>query len=460
MNRASLTIPRRHGRLARAAFVVLTILGVLALLGIPDGAAWAQQRSGGLTPEELDKLWPLEERPGWERREPTADEPPAAKPADTRTLAEREADARRQQKEALQRIQQLLKQPITVAPPPSLSLECETDEVTRMLTSQLVQHYVREASEPEAGLLKQLTAARRALQTLGADAGEGLGVENQLADRLVAKAQLLMKTTRSQRDKVLAVMGFTLRIGQMAELLGDRGRGQQLMSTLAAWLAELVPAIVKDIRTRHDYGLVSALIELTRAANFAGLESGNVDLDKVFREIEAAMSFDLTLTFDLKSVGANGSTEEWTLKSEIPLKYTVGGGREGARAMLAGSGTGSYARYVDLDPADSKLRMSAPSFPVEAKVDPFDACSGKGQLVVDVFFAETETYIFKSGPNAELPMARTAWVILFEPNLQSGAYAFDVPVTNLAAMAIDTAIGKSMGVFSARFTIKLIHKPK
>jgi hypothetical protein len=323
-----------------------------------------------------------------------------------------------------------------------------------------VQAYVRQASEPEAGLLKQLMTARRELQLLGSDAREGLGLENQVADRLVAKAQLLMKTTRNQRDKVLAVMGFTLRIGQMAELMGDGGREQQLMSALAAWLAELVPAIVKDIRGKHDYGLVSALIQLTRAANLSGLQGGNVDIDKVFREIEAAMSFDLTLTFDLKSVGANGSTEEWTLKSEFPVKYTLGGGREGARAMLAGSGTGSYARYVDLDPGESRLRMTAPGFPVEAKIEPFDACSGKGQLVVDVFFAETETYIFKSGPNADLPMAKTAWVILFEPNLQSGAYAFDVPVVNLDANAIDGTISKSRGVFSGTLKIKLVHKPK
>lgn len=464
MDRARLFGRHPRGVAGRVALAVLLVVGILLLLGLPDSAAQAPQQppqTGGLTPEELDKLWPPEEgRPGWEPQAPSANEPPPAKPADTRSMAQREADARKQQKEALQRIQQLLKQPVAVAPPPSLSLECETDEVTRMLTSQLVQQYVRQASEPEAGLLKQLTSARRELQLLGADAREGLGLETQVADRLVAKAQLLMKTTSKQRDKVLAVMGFTLRVGQMAALLDDGAREQQLMSALAAWLAELVPAIVKDIRGKHDYGLVSALIELTRAANLSGLESGNVDIDKVFREIEAAMSFDLTLTFELRSVGANGSTEEWTLRSEFPVKYTLGGGRQGARDMLAGSGTGSYTRYVDLDPGDSKIRMTAPSFPVQAKIEPFDACKGRGQVVVDVFYAETETYIFKSGPNAPLPMVRSAWTILFEENRRDGAYAFDVAVTNLDATAIDSALAKAMGVFTGTLKVKLLHKPR
>lgn len=439
---------------------VLAALCVLLVLLIPDATATPRQLAG-LTEKEIDELWPPGERDADVPNRPadTASEPsPTAKP-DTRSLAERDADARKRQKETTQQVRQLLKQPITVLPAPALGIECEKDEVTRMLTSQLVQQYVRQASEPEAGLLKQLAAARGELQRLGADAGESYELESQLADRLIAKAQLLLKTTKNERDKVPAVLGFALRAGQLAALLNDKGREQQVLSAAAAWLSELVPAIVKDIKTKHDYALVGALLDVTRAANLSGLESGNVDVTKVFEQIEAAMQFDLTLTFDLKSVGANGSTEEWTLKSVIPLKFTLGGTRKVVIAMLAGSGTGNYERYADLDP-QGRLRMRAAGFPVQGKIEPFDACEGKGQLYIDVFYAETETYIFKSGPDAALPVVKAAWTVLFSEQQKEGLYSFDVPVTNLDANAIDTKINKAMGVFDGTLSIKLVHKPK
>lgn len=437
MDRGSL-ITRK--RLLVAA--VLAALGVLLVLLIPDGTA---------TPRQLAQLT---------QKDPASpDQPPATAKPDTRSPAQREADARKQQKEAIERIRQLLKQPLTVPPPPSIGMDCQKDEAARKRTSDAVQKYVNEATEPEAGLLQQLTAARHDLDLLGADTGQSYEIESQLADRLIAKAREVLKTTRNQRDKVPAVLGFVLRAGKVSALLNDKGREQQLLSAIAAWLSELVPAIVKDIKTRHDYTLVGVLVEITRDANFAGLETGKVDVDYVFQQIEEAMTFDLTLTFDLKSVGANGSTEEWTLKSVIPVKFTLGVSRKTVTAMLAGSGTGAYERYADLDP-QGKLRMSATSFPIQAKIEPFDACEGKGQLVLDVFFAETETYIFKSGPNADLPIVRSAWTVLFSDRFNGGAYGFDVPVKNLDVNAIDTTIPKAMGVFDGKLTVKLEHKPK
>lgn len=462
MDRA--TLAGRHWRdiKGRIGLGLLVVFCVLLVLGVPDGAA-QPQRLAGLSEKELDELWPPDQQPvpdpsGPPGQDNTGEPSSRAKP-DTRSLAQREADALKRQKEAIRQIQQLLKQPVTVPPPPSLEIDCEDDEVTSMLTGQLVEAYVKQASEPEAGLLKQLTGARRELQLLGADPKEGYDLESRLADRLVAKVEQVLKTTKNQRDKVLAVLGFAHRVTLLAQLLGDGGREQKLLSAVAAWLSELVPAIIKDIRTKHEYGLVNALIKIVRAANSAGIETGNVNFAWVYQQLEAALQFDLTLTFDLKSTGANGNVEEWTLKAEFPLKYTVGGDDKNVRAILEGSGTGNYARYADLSPG-TPLRMTAASFPVSAKIEEFDACSGKAQLIVDTFHAESEVYIAKDGFEAPLPIVKWAWTMLHEKYRKGGGYQLDVPVTNRAATAVDTRIQNTMGVFDGTLTVKLVHKPK
>lgn len=171
------------------------------------------------------------------------------------------------------------------------------------------------------------------------------------------------------------------------------------------------------------------------------------------------MQFDLTLTFHLTSTGANGNVEEWLLKSEFPLRYTLGGGGKTLRAVIVGEGTGNYASYVDKDPG-SKLTMQAPSFPVAAKVDDFDACLGSATVIIDQFYAQTETYLTHDGSPTELPTVQWAWIMMFEERQAGGAFAFKVPVNNLSATAIDRQIRVIMGVFDGTLTIKLEHRPK
>ena len=280
-----------------------------------------------------------------------------------------------------------------------------------------------------------------------------------MADRLVGKAELLFKTTEAQSEKAIALLAFANRAGQLAQLLGDTGREQGLLSAMAAWIAKIVPSMLKDVVSKHDYSLVSAIRMMTRAANAAGLELGNVDIEKVEQQIAAALGFDLSLIFELSSTGANFGVEEWQVKAEFPLKYVIGGGEKDARAVFEGSGTGNYTRYQDRQ-AGSKLKMNAQSFPLAAKIEEFDACSGTAKLVVDGMYADTETYVTSDGSTADLDVVKAGWMIIFEEYFAQAAYEFDVNVRNDDPIAIASKIRKNVGVFDGVLTVRLVHNPK
>ena len=136
---------------------VLTAFGLLFafILAIASPAGWAQD--GGLTLDELQQLWPKEETPppdGARPRPPhAAEEPsePSTGETDTRSLVQRTVDAWKRQKQAILQARELLMHPLAVPPPPSLSVECEDVDFNRMLTSQIVQTFVRQASERAGG---------------------------------------------------------------------------------------------------------------------------------------------------------------------------------------------------------------------------------------------------------------------------------------------------------------------
>ena len=443
------------------------------LLGAMPAPAQEGQ-PGPLGTEEIDKLFPPTDPnapptpetpatdPGKTDADTTATDDPLTdlREIEKRTLDERTQQAAQQYKTMVETARALLKQPETpAAPPPSLGAECnDQDDVVKMLTSRLVQDYVKTAGDPEAATLDALIETHRGLQLLGREASESESLEAELAARLMRKAEQLLRSTRKQRDKILPVVAFANRTAQLIQLLGDTGLEQELIAEAGSWAAELIPSMLGDIAAKHDYSLVNAVFQVARAANSAGLDTGNADVDSLTRRIEAVMQFDLTLTFHLTSTGANGNVEEWLLKSEFPLRYTLGGGKT-VRAVIVGEGTGDYVSYVDKEPG-SKLTMRAPSFPVGAKIEDFDACLGSATVIIDQFYSETETYLTHDGFPAELPMLQSAWIMMFEDRQSGGAYAFKVPLNNLNATAIDRQIRVIMGVFDGTLTIKLEHRPK
>lgn len=373
------------------------------------------------------------------------------------------ASAARQKQQALieQARKVLAQKDMPLPSAPSVELEC-IDNIETLINSPSIQSFAQKAAEPEGDLLQQLLDVRRQLQVLGADASASYSLELELLQRLKKKSELLLQQYGRHMDrhnKLPALVAFTIRTAKLFGLLGDASAASSLMNQLSAWIANLLPLMVRDLREKHDYRQMKAIFIVTQAANLVGAETGNADVDKVYQQIEAAMQFDLSLTFKQKLTSANGVLDDWNLQCEIPVHFAIDVAEKDsvAKPLLSGSGTGKYVSYYETDP--SPLTMTAPPFEVNVRIDNFDPCTGKATIYIDRFFADSETYTGKWGPVDE-PKIKWGWQILFMDQFKQGLFTFDVPVTNLSATPIDEQISKTVNRFSGTLTIKLVHKPR
>ena len=379
--------------------------------------------------------------------------PPGREP---RSIEERLKDTRTRYAAVLREVEAALKKPVEPAStPPDYELECNDATIVRLTTEQLVQAYAKVAGEPEIGLLTRLLDVRRELQLLGVTTLETHQAE--LAARLLAKTKGLIATWGRDRNKVLAVLGFAHRAQQVASLVGAEV-GQSFFAEIAGWLKGLMPELLKDLRAKHDYRAVGAVLALAQAVVLAG-EGTGISSEEMIAEIERAMAFDLSLKLYVRTTGANGNVEEWWLSSAMPLKARLTRGKDDPipKLRLEGEGKGRYDRYRE---QDGDLRMTAPGFETVARVVEFDACAGSAVLAFDRFFADTETYHFKSGPPADLPMIQSAFVIFYGDKRSMDGYEFKVPLVNSNPEAVDTVVEETMGVFLLRLTVELTHTPK
>ena len=371
---------------------------------------------------------------------------------DDRSVEQRIADSTKHQNALIEQIKALLKQSdVSIVPPPSYELECNEDPVVELLTEQMVQSYVKQGGDPELGLLEQLIAVRRELAMLGVEPADSY--QAQLANRLLVKAQTLIKTYGSQRDKALAILGLAHKAANVLQLLGDSGIEQKYFSEIAGWLSQLVPGMLKDIKTQHDYRLVNAVFTLTRVINSSGKLSGQADPNEILRQIEAAMRFDLSLALE-----ASGGAHEWSLSSEFPLTPTLAAGKNKLlQLMYVGEGQGTYASYAYKNGTQT---MQAPDFPVMAKFTDFDPCKGTAVLFLDRFFAqEGETYLRQDTTN-KAPVVWAAFANAFRAQQVDQGFEFELPVKTKTEKAVDTVFDQSAKGFTGKLTVKLTHTPQ
>jgi hypothetical protein len=370
--------------------------------------------------------------------------------------------------DAMAKARELLKQKEVVYPsPPSTPLECKTTEA--LMNAQTVKDFVAEASAPEIEVITLLQDARKEKLLLGTATAEDntYGLELQLVSRLKLKAERLLQDYRRQLDrrkKLPAIAAFARRTGQMLAVLGDAASEEALTAKLSDWVANLLPLMLRELKVNHDYRQVRAIYNVTRIANLTGVNTGRADIDTIYGQIIAAMHFDLTLNFSLRSTGANGFTEDWKLTGAFPISYIVAGGKEGgtgAHEMVVGGGTGKYDRYDNNDASSSRLTMSAPPFAVEVKIEDFDPCAGTANVQLDRFYADEETYKSSAHPEpVPLPVVKTGWTLFYGDRLKGGLFSFELPLANLAPTAIDSSIDATAGVFSGTLAIKLVHTPQ
>jgi hypothetical protein len=232
----------------------------------------------------------------------------------------------------------------------------------------------------------------------------------------MGKANTLLSNRNARHETIPAITAFVNSIATSRALIGD-DTAYNLLTRLAAWLTPQLPRLLAILRDEHDYAMATTLIRLARWLNMLGVSSGLADVDTVFDSVSRALICQLTLDLTFTSTGSNGNVESFHLPSVFPVNCQLVNTGKTLKGMIIGEGTGKYLSYTD---SDGELTMNAADFPVAMKVKSFDPCAGTGELFLDRFYSDRETYIFTDGSSAKLGVAAVGWMSLFESRMAGG----------------------------------------
>jgi hypothetical protein len=242
---------------------------------------------------------------------------------------------------------------VPVPEPPSLELDCN-EGIVDLLNGDLVEHYIREASEPENTLLRRLLAARAATRLLSDvplnqllatekarqlmqknpdDYPDRFTYEMMLLTRLKEKVRKLLAAYPGKPDKLLAISAFACVVNRSMALLGEMD--EQLFAELARWEVNILNVLMQKLVKEHDYGQVEPILKVLRFATLTGSDDPAV-LD-FYERLRSALTFRLEATYSLD----REKEWRWITKSQFPLVWVV---PEKEKTAQAGAGDDDAAK--------------------------------------------------------------------------------------------------------------------
>ncbi|MHB8841415.1 MAG: hypothetical protein ACYC56_06465 [Candidatus Aquicultor sp.] len=361
----------------------------------------------------------------------------------------------------------LLKKPIEVTEPPSISLKCKKDEENEE-DSAAVQEFIKASLEPEATLINRLLAQRKAYaQASGSDKMPSSNEwEIALGERMVKKGQLMIEQNKPKEDKFLAVTSFALAAEKNLNLLavGSGTKLTTLLPSLATWAETVARKFVKEINNNHDYTYLGPAMKMFRYAAVLGANGqGYVD------ELEKSMRFRVEYENHVNA----GSAKHFDIITKGEAKINLLTGKDTA------SGTGKYTSYIYRGIVkEFKSTLDMPNeYPVSAFLFNFEPCkSDTFDILIDNLGADSEKFVGTvSSEDFTFTKSKVAKGYvkaivsrLFKDKKASASdaallggdfYKFSMQLKNKSKTAAEQTFEASDDRFSTKCTIKLIHDP-
>lgn len=364
-------------------------------------------------------------------------------------LQEIENNAAKAYKNLSKEVRKLRNTPLDIPVPPSISLECK-DEKGQNQENELVNSFVNNALNPEATLLLQLLQQRRILALVGnTDLENNWDAEIALALRTTQKATALMDQYSGQEDKLVPVTQFAITAARnLAVIGGDQTVVQEILSKLASWNSDLVDKLIEDIHTNHQYKKIPVVLQIARNAQLLG---GQVNTESFLEKVKQALRFEVEYTFEVFMPDIHNIT-----KAVIPIQFDI---NEGWLSHCEGNGQGDYEHAEISEP---EFTVDTFPYPVQVVVKDFDPCKGTVMLGMDRFGSDQDTMTFTTEDFSETspwPISRNASMSLFDEELDSGLYWFQLPVENGNATAAQLTLERSkFDTVEGILTVRLIHK--
>lgn len=361
-------------------------------------------------------------------------------------------------KELAQKARELLKNKnIDVPRPPSIPLTCPKDEDETRDRQKASEKFEEDFRKPESKLLDQLIASQVALEHMGRE--PEFTVEVRLLERLIKKVNLLIKEYGNQPENVIAItqVGYTV-ARQMALTAPNHPGSIEVVEALGRMCERVIDKLLKELREEHEYRNVGPILEMSRRAALIGVNT--IPVEDLIARIEAAMNFELEVTYDLTIAG----NQKYEFKGETPVRIDYAS--TGNLNTLHGLGMGELVSFKNT--REPSITVEAPNFQFEVLFSDFDPCKGTANMLIDRMTPDSEVVNINGEMSATLPVAYNCWMATYEKYLGTHPaggelYTFPVKLHNGDPVAVEAVFEEtapaSKGNVTGIFRVKLTHEP-
>ncbi len=374
------------------------------------------------------------------------------------TVEKSAQNASEQRKAAEAAAKKLLKTPIDVQHPPSISLKCH--HATEKQEDAIIDKFIEEFNKPELEVfLALISSATDTELTTGELPDRKFTLELRVLNRLIEKANTLITKYRGDEDKYIAVSRAAFSVEKRYQLLAGSGEDNSLLPKLSAWAKEIAEKYLRELKENHEYKNIHPIFKIAREAGLLGVDMGkyvNEDLRKA-------------LMFKIEYTNKMNSGRDWSFAYEVtgeaPLDLSLATTQISA---FEGEGIGRYVNFMvnGLEGGEAVMDNIAETFPIHFVVDNFNPCeSDTFNIYMDRFGLGGESItMIPEEPDIPPktvtgPAVQGGTEYSFQENKQGDLYKFTVDLNNGNKNAAEKTFTASNERVEVELTLKLIHTP-
>lgn len=358
-------------------------------------------------------------------------------------------------KESIKKVRAYLGEPINVPVPPDISFKCSEGSCDEPDTTAL-DAFMKDFMNPEKQYAEELhMAASNYGLVVGTDDmyNEAMELLKVLSSRYAKKADKLITQYSFQPDKCMAVSRVVLQGLTWCQNYGAELNYDSYFSTIATWLEKTAEKYLQDLRQKHDFKAVHAILRVGKEAELLG-STGRNYIEEVENAMRMMLRFDTTVTVQ---------DVVYDLKGEAEVPYVL------EASYQTGTGTGRYTGFKS--PVED-LQLSLVGFDVTAVVENFNPCKAEEiKVYINRFGAETETYTAKGyAAPAGTGLVHSCGKWAFGDKAAQGVsealgssemlFCFELPFTNESQIMAEQEYNKPISEATFRYHLSLEHKPK
>jgi len=295
--------------------------------------------------------------------------------------------AKKQYDEAVEAAKELLKRPITVPPPPSISFECMNDQKIAK-----AMEYAELVTREEEEIVNRLLSADKVMFMVSDNYKSDFSLAIKVMERMDAKVRTLIRQYEPDPEKLLAVYHAAYRAWRPLRFFTNDDKYE--MVYFISWTEKARKHYLDKFTKEHEYKAFGAAFTLDKYSSTLG---GYSNLDEIFKTLVFKLTVETVLNVPgyLITVKGEGTlralemTDDYVEKGLNPILYPS----IDETLFVQGIGTLGY-RY---DGADPDLTILPEEFPVKMQVRKWKPCeSNKINILIESLGSDDETHVYET----------------------------------------------------------------